>query len=245
MDTAQIKCKISVNKDPHIIVAAVLESYRLLNIDSVKLVIDERSFHSHSEMMIITVTVIVRVFFALIIFVKGEESYFETCINVLVAINYRISIIVKLIIVCLVSLMVSIIDDIKSGIVHFKIIGFLIEVSVIIITVKNKMIYAVYAFLFPEQMIYTLMIYSVINSLVNFLILTFNISRWSKQIIKTMSGISQNRITVFRIILIIRVVVKSRSYNALNSSVSRILRRCIIIACIAVLVRNVFYSFSI
>ena len=139
MDTAYIKNKFFINEDPHIIVAAVLKCNRFTNITRSRII--KFSFHRHTEMMIVTISVIVRIFSCFVILIKREKTYLKPRILFLRILN-RLFIFIKFDVVNIIFFMMIIIYDIKGFLIYIKVFCCIIVVCIVFITVVNKMIYA-------------------------------------------------------------------------------------------------------
>ena len=138
MDAADVEHKLAVHIDPHVIVAAVLECDRLGDVFAVIHRIDKLGFHRHAEVVVVTVSVIIRVSFRFVIGVEREETDLEARIH-LIGINDRFFFAVQFDIIFITDIVVCIVDDVKGLIVNIKFPGVGIKVGVVIIAVVVEM----------------------------------------------------------------------------------------------------------
>ena len=118
MDAADIKHELAVHENPHVIVTAVLECNRLCDVIAFR--IDKLGFHRHAEVVIVTVSVVVRVFSRIVIGIEREETDLEARVHRFAGIDDRISVAVKFDVVDITGVVVVVVDDIKSALKTFR-----------------------------------------------------------------------------------------------------------------------------
>ena len=222
MNTADVEHELAVHEDPHVIVAAVLEGDRLLDICAVVYRIGKFGFHRHAEVVIVAVAVIVRVFSRVVILIEREEADHEAGVFRCRILD-RIAVRIKLDVVDVTFAVMVVIDDLECLVVDLEITCFLIVVGIIVVAVVEE----VTGFFVSLEQVVDILVNGLVSALVKPQLRVVGVRR--EQIREAViAGRVDDRIAV-------RAEIGSD--DARNRSVAGVVMRFVVIARIAVLVR--------